>query len=331
MSLAVRCLALSFFILACGRDLTQISQPAAIVGSNEQVAVGDPSQLPESIQGKLAAIGRLDGLCTAFHLGEGLVATAAHCFAEAAHETDPCVSNDVEWSDGQRSQCVQILYKSYNGDNDMLIFEVDPAPAARFEVVDQSDSQSFEALDLMLLGYPHESALSLSSDCSVQQLAHDSRRFEHDCDSLPGNSGSPVLARDSGLVVGIHNGSSEPLNYGTLLHDWEEVQVEVQRIRRGRIFSQSTQNRFGPFQNNQKVLLRHLSSDAGEYVRFDMAFDIEDGYDFVVIRDGFGVRRTLTGNDQTSLDLKTPVVVMFESDYAGASEMVSFDAVFYHN
>ena len=330
MSLAIRCLAISLLCAACGSDLAPLSQPAAIVGSNEQVSVDDPSQLPASIAAQLAGIGRLDGLCTAFHLGGGLVGTAAHCFAETVTTASPCVANDIEWSDGSRSQCIQILYKAYNDDEDIVIFEVDPAPAAQFSIESGATLMQSDHRQLLLLGYPHERDLALSADCSMQSTESGQLRFEHDCDSLPGNSGSPIFDQRTGEIIGIHNGSSDNFNYATSLQHWGAVSDQVRRIQRARLFSGVNANMFGPFEHNQRLLLRHLPSTEGDYVRFDLKLQIEDGYDFVVVRDGLGIRRTLTGDQQTSLDLKTPVVIAFESDYAGASESVAFDAVFFH-
>jgi hypothetical protein len=79
-----------------------------------------------------------------------------------------------------------------------------------------------EGKKLGIIGHPHfgpnpdKKAYDITSGCKVKSASHDSSVrdsvFSHTCDTYPGNSGSPVIERSSGEVIGIHWGKNESFN-----------------------------------------------------------------------------------------------------------------------
>ena len=55
--------------------------------------------------------------------------------------------------------------------------------------------------------------------------------------------------------------------------------------------------------------------------------DVEDGYDFVNVVDGHGVLKSFTGKKEVKLELKTPAIISFVSDYAGQSKLVQVNQI----
>lgn len=310
-------LTLSIVLFACHElqvdsDLQAIIRDEGIFPIDEVFADLDPI-----MQQKVQAVGQMNGMCTAFHLGEGIVVSAAHCFVRELKPTEPCISTDLRWHDGSRSQCVQILSYEWTDERDMVVFEVDPAPKTQLSWA----KDIFTHNEAVVVGYPHQRPLSISHPCELKGLTRIANRFFHDCDTLPGNSGSPVIDPSSGAVIGIHNGFLEQLNYATLLVDWEQIEGEVKQIQYQRQ-SEAEQLVFGPFGNLENRLLYHFPFAEDQWVSFTIQYDVEDGYDFVNIRDGRGIRIRLTGRDSRHFELETPVVVSFESDYSGPSDYV---------
>ena len=264
------------------------------------------------------AIGKLDGQCTAFHLGDGVVATAGHCLDEATQPADPCLSHQIVWPNGERSQCVQVLDYVLSEDRDLAVFEVDPIPEGSLEIASQYSGRE----GTTVIGYPKDEVLHISQDCESQALGED--KIEHNCHTLPGHSGSPLIREQDFKVIGIHNGHKDHrINYGSFLPDFAEINRRWQSARQEREQALS----WGPFANNVSRLLYHIPSSQGEVASFQIHFNVEDGYDFVEVQDGDRVKHRLTGQGSREFELPTPVLVTFESDYGGESEGVSMQRI----
>lgn len=262
-----------------------------------------------------SAIGRLDKLCTVFHIGDGIAASAAHCFNDDQTKEAPCISKQIKWQDGSQSQCVQVLDYKLNENEDYVVFEVDPAPAEKLKL---AQVDSIENDKITIFGYPNKQALQVSEDCSASL---ESQKIKHNCPTLPGHSGSPILRPDDLKVIGIHNGNySQSLNYGSL---FPQHQKSWREVREGR----GEQRQWGPFKNNSKELLYHVSSKVGKEVSFTLEYDLEDGYDFIFVQDGHQIKHQLSGKDSRRFTLPTPVIISFESDYAGESNKVEISQI----
>lgn len=291
---------------SCGRPSE--SQPSADLGHGYlRPYTGQGLPLWDS------GIGILDGLCTAFHLGNGVVATAGHCMNPQLVPGQPCMGQQILWEDGTKSQCVQILDYSNSEVSDFAMIEVDPFPASAFHI---SQRSPVAGEDIIVLGYPQGNGLHISDHCQFEPENQTS--FRHNCNTRPGHSGSPIIEVRNYEILGIHNGNrNEQFNYGTQAADlltpqaWQSLRTQK---------NQATQ--WQDFQNNEKQLLYHIPSSRGKTeVIFD--FDVEEGYDFLYVQDFEGLRHTLTGRGNVALTLQSPVIVSFESDYSGQSKQVS--------
>src|SRR5262245_30215969 len=91
----------AFLFVACGtpRELPS-SHTAAVIADDTMVEIEPDTPLPNAaLRGDFAAIGRMTGGCTAFHIGEGVVATAGHCLdGLGAHPMETsCYGIDITW------------------------------------------------------------------------------------------------------------------------------------------------------------------------------------------------------------------------------------------
>lgn len=76
--------------------------------------------------------------------------------------------------------------------------------------------------ELGIIGHPHggpnpdKKSFDITPSCAIDSpVFHSANRnsvFSHKCDTLPGNSGSPLIERSSGEVIGIHWGKNESSN-----------------------------------------------------------------------------------------------------------------------
>ena len=240
------------------RKIENTSQPSAIIGNGEFLPYNEAqNNIGVKIQENIGAVGILDSECTVFHVGDGLVLTAGHCFAEGVKSGDPCITNRIQWQDGLKSQCVQVLEHAYTENKDYAVIEVDPVPESVFQVaVERSYG------DFAVIGYPKDQGLTVSLDCGENQIRDsigDPNKIFHDCDSLPGNSGSPIFSTTDWKVIGVHNGHDQPFNYGTSLATWQMLRENALAIRQDRN-DHSMGTPAGPFSDNEKRLIHHISS-----------------------------------------------------------------------
>jgi len=73
-----------------------------------------------------------------------------------------------------------------------------------------------------IIGHPHlgpnpdKKAYDITDNCKINSAIFDSpirdSVFSHHCDTYPGNSGSPIIERSSGKVIGIHWGKNSAFN-----------------------------------------------------------------------------------------------------------------------
>jgi hypothetical protein len=342
----VRRIVVAIFIklaVSCGgapHFAKELSKTSVVIGSNDLKRVeGDGGNLPLSLNSSLDAIGKMTGNCTAFHLGKGIVATAGHCFADVAIAKDrfPCQTTRVQWGERQglrpylTSQCIEILAKKHTADSDFALFLVDPIPPAMIQA--DLDSALIEGLDIAVLGHPDGDELHWSGACSLQHkgsTVQGKDQFSHQCDTLPGHSGSPVINLSNGKVIGVHDGGEGEWNYATALkHSELSSFIEILNgVYPDSHWSEKKRETFGPFGHNEDVLLAALPTIAGKLVSFVLEFNIEQTYDKVRVSDANGYLREFTGSGVKPFEnLRTPVTIAFKSDYAGPSEFIIIDDV----
>lgn len=229
-------------LTACGKTATTpFSSPEKIIGENDMLKVledgrkllkaegGTAStvQMPQAIQDTIDAVGIIDPIgCTGTHIGNGLVLTAGHCLdaADTPSRDKPCPGTTVRWGFREdkapyaTSECETILAMELNDDRDYAIFKVKNPPRARALV--DVERTAPEETKLTILGHPQRLPLQWSQFCVVKDRTNGNwgvDQFSHQCDTLPGNSGSSVWDATTMKIVGIHDGGLAPWNYGTLL------------------------------------------------------------------------------------------------------------------
>jgi V8-like Glu-specific endopeptidase len=195
-----------------------------IIGNNDLVAVArDGSNVPGRYRSILDGFGRLHvngALCTATHVGGGVVITAGHCFSAPDRRVNdrPCGNTSVEW--GYRgggvtshSNCTRILAMQTGNGLDYAIFRVSPVPAVTVGV--SLDQQVRQGESLTIFSHADGSPLRWSRVCPVKDTS--STQFRYPCDTLGGSSGASVLRDGTLAVVGIHWGGGGDANAATKL------------------------------------------------------------------------------------------------------------------
>jgi V8-like Glu-specific endopeptidase len=325
---------------ACGDHNSPASKPMIIVGSNDLTTVTNSADLPERYAAAQKSIGLMTGKCTAFHLGNGIVATAGHCVSVDTPRTDapasavPCQYVDIQWGKTATekpyltSRCMEVLEHVENDKTDIAILRVDPVPPSKLEI---APGKAFVGSSLSLLGYANGTDLKYSQGCGMYTPHEDTvtkGQFTHQCDSEPGHSGSPILDSNSMQVVGVHDGGDREWNYGTFL-SYEKIKMLQQQANPSALDIAAQEGlalNFGPFENNQNKLLATIPSTQASAVSLAFDLDIEQDYDVLRIVDGLGNVRQITGSlHEEFKSLKTPVSIAYVSDYAGPSKSISVE------
>jgi len=204
-------------------DLASIEQ-GVIIGNNDLLAVAeDGSNVPARYRPVLDAFGRLHlngALCTATHVGDGLVVTAGHCFGAPSSRVDdrPCGGVYVEWGYrggrvASQSNCTRILAMQTGGGRDYAFFRVSPVPAASVGV--DLDSRPSNGNTLTIFSHPGGRPLEWSRTCPVRST--NGTELQYQCDTQGGSSGATVLRDGSLKVTGIHWGGGGDANVATQL------------------------------------------------------------------------------------------------------------------
>lgn len=210
---------------------TGLTQPGE--GTSESIG----SYSPENFFAKLGRpVGRLDILtdngvfpCTAFIVDDEHIVTNYHCIPGAAG-ADRTGATRIEaalfWA-GYTRQGVEEGARSYT---------VLPTPVEADEKLDYSvlkvigdPSEDYGTLELAaniphdgdpywVIGHPMGEAQRISREkCQANSPAVSGGRLLHTCDTLPGNSGSPLIDASSRMVIGLHNAGSgqDAVNFAT--------------------------------------------------------------------------------------------------------------------
>ncbi len=317
----------------------QSQAPRKIIGENDLVPVnGDGENIPRKYGAMLNAIGHMSMGCTATHLGNGFVLSAGHCFDAPAQKEEmvDCSSTKVTWGSRRGtkphlvSRCRMILVQETSNDRDYALFVVDNAPA---EKVALASGNARWGTPITMFGHPSGRPLEWSGECELLDPSYggwSSQAFSHQCDTEPGNSGSAVVDSRTLEIVGIHDGGIAPYNYGTFISNTPIAQFRAYIDGRAE-FALPDPSRVHVFQRHQlghnsqdRVLVEIQGEEPSDRVAVDVSYDVEDGYDFVVIVDGSGVRsEPMTGKGRVAMsDMVAPVSILFNSDKSGNSNQV---------
>lgn len=218
-----------------GRVVLNRTESAGIDDIEFELSVGDynnePIQTysPTSIFRKMGlSVGRLDILtdngvfpCTAFIVDEKHLLTNHHCVPgildnERAKATR---IDSVMFVAGYVQQGVEEGTQRYtviptpvetSKDLDYSVLEVIGDPSADFGHLRLASAQHHDNDPYLVIGHPMGEAQRISREkCRANAPAISNQRLLHTCDTLPGNSGSPVIDAGLQMVVGLHHAGSK--------------------------------------------------------------------------------------------------------------------------
>jgi S1-C subfamily serine protease len=100
---------------------------------------------------------------------------------------------------------------------DYAVLRVEGDPASRYPVLPLSAAMPTPGMPYWIIGHPRGEAQRISREgCRAAQPATEDRRLRHTCDTLGGNSGSPIFDSSARQVIGLHNAGNDRvgINYG---------------------------------------------------------------------------------------------------------------------
>lgn len=197
------------------------------VGSYNNESIRNYS--PASVFSKMGhSVGRLDILtdngifpCTAFIVDRKHILTNYHCVPGILdNEKAKATRIDaVQFVAGYTQQGVTEGTKTYtvsptpveaHQDLDFAVLEVLGDPSAQYGTLKLASNAPAPGDPYWVIGHPMGEAQRISREkCKANSPALSGERLLHTCDTLPGNSGSPVIDASLQMVVGLHHAGSK--------------------------------------------------------------------------------------------------------------------------
>ena len=186
------------------------------------------------------SVGRLDTVtdvrtfpCTAFVVSERYILTNYHCSTGLIKNslTKATRIDAMKFVAGYLQTGVTTGVRTYhviptpvevNASLDYAVHEVIGDPSADFGVLKLSATRPNDGDPFWIIGHPLGEAQRISREqCKASSPAIDDNRVLHTCDTLPGNSGSPVIDASSRTVVALHHAGSrqDEVNFAILMSE----------------------------------------------------------------------------------------------------------------
>ncbi len=206
---------------AAGLSTTQLQN---VLGRNANFERLDSYRADDRFRKMASPVGRLDlliegaggtgvGNCTASIISARFILTNRHCFPERDRVVRASLLMDFYSEDNDRDSRrfeIATAPSEINAELDYAIVEVRGNPSAAFGTVrlDPRDPQPGESLLIIHhpMGLPKH--MTRGGCRAYQPNAVDGTDIRHRCDTLPGSSGSPILAEATGRMVGLHYGGT---------------------------------------------------------------------------------------------------------------------------
>lgn len=192
--------------------------------------------------------------CTAFLVGSDLVATAGHCvqtqagcdvtnviFGFTADAAGGNVRTNIPRADVYA--CVEVIAQVFSGSasaDDWALLRVDRAVTGRTPLGVRRTGLVPNNAELVAAGHLHGLPLKVSTNGAVRDNFESAPKFQASLDASPGNSGSPVINLQTGLVEGIITSGPTP--------DWQSITRNGAQCATARVCSETTGCPVGPFQ-----------------------------------------------------------------------------------
>ncbi|KUF09331.1 SH3 domain-containing protein [Pseudoponticoccus marisrubri] len=183
----------------------------------------------ESVFAKMGlSVGRLDVLtdkgvfpCTAFIVDENHILTNHHCVPGILKNPRAKATriDSVMFVAGYTQPGVEEGTEKYtviahpvetSEDLDYSVLKVIGNPSRQFGALQLAAKMPADGDPYWVIGHPMGEAQRISREqCRANRPALSDRRLLHTCDTLPGNSGSPVIDASLQMVVGLHHAGSK--------------------------------------------------------------------------------------------------------------------------
>ena len=177
----------------------------------------------------LYSVGRIDrvakpmniALATGFLVAKNLMVTNKHVLAALSNDTMVLERGQAVVSFGQEEGTVPELppvdvavVAAVHADLDIVVLEIDPVTAPPLDLSDQNPGLG---LAIAVVGYPQQDPRNpvftraifqdrykLKRAAPGEVVGSSANTIQHDCSTLGGNSGSPVVDLETAKVVGLH-------------------------------------------------------------------------------------------------------------------------------
>lgn len=159
---------------------------------------------------------KANGRCSAFLVSDTVAVTAGHCFnaeftcanmklAFGIYANSSGTNAPTSLPQGNVYGCAEILKDSDGSLGDWAVFRLDRPVVGRQPLKVAQGRRPSVGTAVVALGYPQSLPLKLSDNGKVvrSEGSVGETRFATDLDALPGNSGGPILRKDTGEVVGV--------------------------------------------------------------------------------------------------------------------------------
>ncbi|MGR3368715.1 MAG: right-handed parallel beta-helix repeat-containing protein [Sagittula sp.] len=179
-------------------------------------------------------VGRLDmkfrdgrtGFCTAFLVGGGHILTNHHCVpgmdgdpagADSGLEAAQLVLGYVDPGNVEQVELFEVAPEIVETSRalDYSVLTVRGAPEDRYGIMELADADPESGEFLWIIGHPQGQAQHISREGCAAATPAVSRegKLMHSCDTLGGNSGSPVMRLTDKRVVGLHHAGDSRSGY----------------------------------------------------------------------------------------------------------------------
>lgn len=202
--------------------------PQSISGIDQRIPI---RRAPQDVRGWAPPVARLSFIrddlqyvCTGFLVTRDLLMTNEHCLGEPVVAMSALVDFGFDSLDATPAQFRVSKLEAVSVGLDYAVVRLSEAPEG-FGRVSLAATAVTEAAALVIIQHPAGEYKQASiDDCKVKSASRPgveggTTDFGHLCDTLGGSSGSPVLDRQTGGVVGLHHwgipvGSADPVNQG---------------------------------------------------------------------------------------------------------------------
>lgn len=166
--------------------------------------------------------------CTAFLVAEDLLLTNYHCgpglLSDERTGAKQIIS--VQWladftEEGRMEEAnrFDVTAEPVEGSEDLdyIVLRVHGNPAATHPILPLAPTTLRKGMPYWIIGHPMGKAQHISREgCRAADPAVEGNRLRHTCDTLGGNSGSPIFDSSARQVVGLHNSgnSNIGINFG---------------------------------------------------------------------------------------------------------------------